>query len=133
MREYIAVVGWTGPTLDKCQSFDTEDAANDHIAVHGGFVVTNPGGGPAYWTVDSEAQTVTNDQAQADADALASSWERLRTERNSLLIASDWTQASDSPLSDEVQAEWAVHREALRDLPATTDDPVNPTWPTPPE
>jgi hypothetical protein len=57
---------------------------------------------------------------------------RLRTERNTKLTESDWTQYNDSPLTDEVKAEWAVHRETLRDLPANTDDPADPTWPTPP-
>ena len=56
----------------------------------------------------------------------------LRAKRNTLLTESDWTQYNDSPLTDEVKAEWSVHREALRDLPANTDDPADPTWPTPP-
>jgi hypothetical protein len=56
----------------------------------------------------------------------------LRAKRNTLLTESDWTQYNDSPLTDEVKAEWTVHRETLRDLPANTDDPADPTWPTPP-
>jgi hypothetical protein len=56
----------------------------------------------------------------------------LRTERNTLLTESDWTQSSDSPLTDEVKVEWATYRQELRDLPASTD-PADPTWPTPPE
>ena len=60
-------------------------------------------------------------------------WDDLRTERNYLLAESDWTQYNDSPLTDEGKAEWAVHRQSLRDLPENTDDPADPTWPTPPE
>ena len=30
----------------------------------------------------------------------------IREKRNALLKASDWTQAADSPLSDEKKAEW---------------------------
>ena len=56
----------------------------------------------------------------------------LRAKRNTLLTESDWTQYTDSPLDDEVKAEWAVYRQLLRDLPENTDDPANPTWPTPP-
>jgi hypothetical protein len=59
-------------------------------------------------------------------------WTNFRTERNAKLTESDWTQYNDSPLSDEVKAEWAVHRETLRDLPENTDDPADPTWPAPP-
>ena len=57
----------------------------------------------------------------------------LRVERNSLLDSSDWTQYKDSPLTDEVKAEWTVYRETLRDLPENTDDPADPTWPEAPE
>jgi hypothetical protein len=54
----------------------------------------------------------------------------FRATRNSLLADCDWTQASDSPLTDEVKATWATYREALRDLPATDDfDPLDVTWP----
>jgi hypothetical protein len=57
----------------------------------------------------------------------------LRLKRNALLTESDWTQYNDSPLTDEAKAEWAVHRQLLRDLPANTDDPADPTWPEAPE
>ena len=56
----------------------------------------------------------------------------FRGGRDELLKASDWTQAADSPLSDAKKAEWATYRQQLRDLPANTTDPSNPTWPTPP-
>jgi hypothetical protein len=41
----------------------------------------------------------------------------LRAERNSLLLASGWTQENDSPLSEEEKLEWRKYRQALRDLP----------------
>jgi hypothetical protein len=59
-------------------------------------------------------------------------WKALRTARNVRLQASDWTQLSDSPLSPEDKAAWAAYRQDLRDLPADTTDPENPTWPTEP-
>jgi len=134
MENFIAVVKSTDGALDKYQDFAVEADALSHIATYApdaGFVVPDPGGLTSYWVVDESAQTVTNDQAQADADALARSWDRLRTERNALLASSDWTQASDSPLTDEVQASWATYRGELRDLPASTD-PADPTWPEAP-
>jgi hypothetical protein len=60
-------------------------------------------------------------------------WYDLRSKRNSLLDSSDWTQGFDSPLSDEVKDAWTVYRQSLRDLPANTDDPADPTWPIAPE
>ena len=43
--------------------------------------------------------------------------EILRNKRNELLKQSDWTQMSDSPLSDSKKTEWATYRQSLRDLP----------------
>jgi len=57
----------------------------------------------------------------------------LRSERNSLLSSSDWTQGNDSQLSDEDKTSWATYRQSLRDLPSNTGDPANPTWPEVPE
>ena len=54
----------------------------------------------------------------------------LRISRNRRLLASDWTQSRDVTLSND--ADWKTYRQALRDLPANTSDPTNPTWPTPP-
>ena len=58
--------------------------------------------------------------------------EALRFMRNMLLRDSDWTQLNDSPLSDSKKTEWKTYRQSLRDLPATEEDPENPTWPTKP-
>lgn len=54
-----------------------------------------------------------------------------RQKRNDLLAASDWTQANDSPLTDEAKASWVTYRTALRDLPSSSDWP-NVTFPTEP-
>lgn len=47
--------------------------------------------------------------------------ENIKKKRNALLLESDWTQVLDSPLSAEKKAEWAVYRQALRDI--TNQDP----------
>lgn len=51
-----------------------------------------------------------------------------RRRRDQLLAASDWTQLPDSPLSEEERAEWAVYRQALRDL-----DMYGTSWPLAPD
>ena len=90
------------------------------------------------FTAEEETARDVEEQRRTDKDAAIvarqplTDWVSLRAERNTKLTESDWTQYNDSPLSDEVKAEWAVHRETLRDLPANTDDPADPTWPTPP-
>jgi len=54
-----------------------------------------------------------------------------RDTRNELLAASDWTQANDSPLSNDKKVEWSTYRTALRNLPSSSDWP-NVTFPTEP-
>ena len=56
--------------------------------------------------------------------------DELRSTRNLMLKSSDWTQVPDAPVD---QAAWATYRQALRDLPANTEDPSAPLWPTKPE
>ena len=58
-------------------------------------------------------------------------FENLRAKRNELLQDTDWTQTNDIRL--ENNEEWIKYRQALRDLPANTEDPTNPTWPEPPQ
>lgn len=42
-----------------------------------------------------------------------------RYARNRKLLLCDYTQASDSPLTDSKKAEWATYRQQLRDLPTS--------------
>jgi len=62
--------------------------------------------------------------------------QRLREKRDARLKMSDWTQMSDSPLSESKKQEWATYRQQLRDLPVSyTDDNEwsDIVWPTKPE
>lgn len=54
----------------------------------------------------------------------------LRKARNKKLLECDWTQFPNSPLSETNKQEWDTYRQALRDLPANTEDPANPVWPS---
>ena len=56
----------------------------------------------------------------------------LRHYRDTLLRESDWTQFTDSPLTDLKKTEWKTYRQSLRDLRATESDPENATFPTKP-
>ena len=58
----------------------------------------------------------------------------LRTKRNTLLAKTDYVATIDYPHpTPEKKQEWLDYRQALRDLPSTTEDPANPVWPVPPE
>ena len=52
----------------------------------------------------------------------------IRSVRNLLLIKSDWTQFTDSPLTEEKKTEWKVYRQTLRDL-LVNCDLYNPVYP----
>jgi len=57
----------------------------------------------------------------------------LRTKRNTLLDQSDKYIVADYPHpSPEARQAWLDYRQALRDLPSTTEDPANPVWPVQP-
>jgi len=79
-----------------------------------------------HWYYDASTDTFSG-PTDAEQDAL--DMQTLRLQRNELLAQSDWTQVADAPVD---AAAWATYRQALRDLPANTTDPRNPTWPTKP-
>lgn len=63
-----------------------------------------------------------------DGDRLA----YLRHVRDLLVGLTDWTQAADSPLTEEQRAAWATYRQALRDLPQTYSGEGPIPWPVAP-
>ena len=95
---------------------------------HGTYVELSTG-----WRGDKPLPSEVDLEAASEIAVDQIAWASLRTERDSLLVSNDWTQYNDSPLTDEVKTSWATYRQELRDLPANTPDPANPTWPDAPE
>lgn len=56
----------------------------------------------------------------------------VRARRYSALRESDWTQGTDSPLTEDERAAWALYRQQWRDLPAAVGFPYCPS-PVPPQ
>lgn len=54
------------------------------------------------------------------------------TRRDAELNRSDWTQFNDVPLTTEKKQEFAVYRQALRDITQQPGFPETITWPDPP-
>jgi hypothetical protein len=76
--------------------------------------------------IDTKTNVEKTDQVISEA----------RITRSRLLLASDWTQMPDAPITETQRAEWAAYRQALRDVPqhnqsATSIDDI--IWPTKPE
>jgi hypothetical protein len=53
----------------------------------------------------------------------------VRSARDRLIAASDWTQLPDAPLTTTQKAAWKTYRQALRDVTAQAGFPDNVTWP----
>jgi len=81
---------------------------------------------------DADGNQVSLNQSVVDAAAaeLATevAWSDLRVRRTQLLTDTDYLALSDATLSEDMR----TYRQALRDLPANTSDPANPTWPVKP-
>ena len=63
------------------------------------------------------------------ADGLT--WDDIRSKRDSILQATDWTVTSGATVD---QAQWAAYRQVIRDIPQTYKDktPNDVVWPTQP-
>ena len=59
-------------------------------------------------------------------------WHSFRQERNKRLADCDWSRLDDAPLTNKQRADYSIYRQELRDLPAITTDPQNPSWPSVP-
>lgn len=90
---------------------------------------------PEYDTPENRAIV---DDVIANYDDLAAAYMReqhmasMRVERNRRLDEADIKYCNAerwSVMTEAQRAAWAAYKQALRDLPATTEDPVNPVWP----
>lgn len=61
--------------------------------------------------------------------------QKIRLERNELLLQSDWTDtlSAQSRLGETKYAEWQSYRQDLRDITSQSGFPENVVWPTKPE
>ena len=85
---------------------------------------------------DADGNQITLDQSLVDAAAAElvteNAWNDLRTKRTKLLAETDWEIVKHKELGTNIPAALKSYRAALRDLPANTSDPANPTWPVKP-
>jgi hypothetical protein len=70
-------------------------------------------------------------KAAYEAAQKLGTWDDIRTKRDQLIKASDWTMIPDATVN---QASWAQYRQILRDLPQTyaATGPESVVWPKPP-
>ena len=103
----------------------------NHFAIRRAYpnVVTIDDGTGAF---DADGNQITLDQSLVDTAAAElvteNAWSGLRSKRTQLLSDTDYLALSDATLGEDMR----TYRQALRDLPANTSDPANPTWPVKP-
>ena len=78
------------------------------------------------YTIAVEPLTASEIEANTE-----SQWAKIRSQRDTLLAACDWTQLPDVPLDTEQKQAWVVYRQALRDVTSQAD-PYNIEWPVAP-
>lgn len=108
----------------------------------GAWEVKTDNRGKTYWVSDGSEYTISTIGDAVPSDALDAQpppttnelWAGLREKRDGLLRGSDVKVLPDYPHADgAAKQKWLDYRQALRDLPAGTEDPAAPVWPTTPE
>ena len=92
---------------------------------------SNINGYNVYFLDSQETTRDTEEKTWADAGPTRA-WEKLRAERDSKLVKSDWMALYDSP---SITTAWKTYRQELRDLPSKYNDTTvqgTITWPTEP-
>ena len=75
---------------------------------------------------------VTRDTLR-EPESIKFEFQRIREQRNVFIQKTDYLATIDYPhATPEKKQEWLDYRQALRDLPSVTEDPLNPVWPTAP-
>ena len=117
------------------------DASLLEYGVHRVFFATQPEvtatqvleeGAPVFSTEDqrwTQTFTVRDMSAEEVASRNDAQAVQVRAERNTKLVASDWTQLADSTAD---KAAWAAYRQALRDITAQAGFPWTIDWPAQP-
>tara|TARA_R110002020_G_scaffold246428_1_gene460192 strand:- start:157 stop:504 length:348 start_codon:yes stop_codon:yes gene_type:complete len=87
-------------------------------------VIRESGVSVLYWNRSEPEPT----EEQLEVSLNNFNWDRVRTERNRLLVETDWYANTDVTMSDEMR----TYRQALRDLPASTENSSDVVWPEKP-
>ena len=80
-----------------------------------------------------DVQVVNGAIVYVDRIPISPSWDEIRSKRNALLAACDWTQMiNDVPSTVDIAA-WKVYRQELRDITTSFTDTNKIIWPIPPK
>ena len=96
--------------------------------------ITDVEGGVVAYDADGNKVTLDADAVASETTAVvnARNLAALRTKRDRLLAATDWEIVKHKELGTNIPTALKTYRQELRDLPANTSDPANPSWPVKP-
>ena len=101
------------------QSFGADQADVDYwVEVKKGNICVN------HWDRAEPKPT----EEQLEAALHRANWDEVRKQRNLLLVETDWYANTDVTMSDEMR----IYRQALRELPASTENSSDIVWPEKP-
>jgi hypothetical protein len=121
---YDPIIDTTPPIIDDL-----------HVAVENGIIQDENGNWTTNWMVKDKFDTEEEKNeylAQKNNVELPNAWEMVRIQRNELLAETDYTQLSDTPISDANRMEFIEYRKLLRDI-TTQSDPYDLNWPDKPQ
>ena len=90
---------------------------------------------PRYKIVNNVRSELTaEEEAELDARAEAADLDlnMVRSQRNGMLAAADWTQLDDAVLGDHTAEDWQAYRQLLRDIPQNYSRVSEVVWPEDP-
>jgi hypothetical protein len=97
MVDYISVTSVNNDgSLGLHTRFKEKADADDHAAIHNGWVAADPGGDPDHWILDASKHTITLDQNAEDAYQAALKVLGLAAER----------RIAYPPIGDQLDALW---------------------------
>ena len=111
------------PFTHTCEEFPRYELSSDGRAYERWIV--------REWTAEERASMAPSESRPTQEPYIIGT-QQMRSQRNRLLAACDWTQVADVKLTDEQRAAWSAYRQALRDVPEQPDFPWQVTWPTAP-
>ena len=111
-QEILTQCGYTGPHEPK-----TDFDHNTHKCV---------------WSSEDLAYIVVEKSSIEMRNAINSAWAQLRIDRDIALTESDKRIMPWLEKGQQAPEAWQKYRQALRDLPATTEDPFRILWPREP-
>ena len=117
--------------LHKISGYEDAFVVDNDATAHNGEMCFQQ---PKHWRVDKVNKTVSFDKKSFDTNKYNENMANLRKDRNNRLAASDIAVLPDrwAIMNDDTKTAWSNYRQTLRDLPANTSDPANPTWPNEP-